>query len=69
MKLIKKIFVLLLIFAFAFVLPVTVNAEDVKMAVETGDRGIIGIVIALAAFIATAFITTRLTKHKNKKIK
>ena len=41
-----------------------VSAGD--LAVKTGDRGILSIVIAAAAFIMTAIITTKLTKHKNK---
>ena len=72
MKIIKRFFVLLLIYTFALIFPFSVRAVDfsnLNMAVKTGDRGIIGIIIAVVACIATAFITMRLTKHKNKKIK
>jgi len=71
MKFIKKLFVLLLIYTVAVIFPFSARASDlsINMAVKTGDRGVIGIIIAVVAFVATAFITMRLTKHKNKKIK
>jgi len=63
MKSIKNI-----IAAFAFIVftPVSANAAGVDIAVKTGDRGILNIVIAAVAFIVTAIITTKLTKYKNK---
>ena len=69
MKFIKKFLKSLLITGFIIISPFSVKATDINMAVKTGDRGIIGIIIAVIAFITTAFITIRLTKHKNKKIK
>ena len=66
MKLLKKIFKLLLTYIFIFILPFSVRATDLGTAAETGDREIIGVVIAFIAFIVTFFITTRLTKRKNK---
>jgi len=69
MKLIKNFFTALLISVLVIIFPASVKAEDINMAVKTGDHGIIGIIVAIIAFIATAFITTKLTKHKNKKIK
>jgi hypothetical protein len=47
-------------------MPFTAKANDINTAVKTGDRAIGGVIIAVAAFIVTAFITTRLTKRKNK---
>jgi|GEM_PF-1303769 len=69
MKIINKILTLLSVSAFVFIFPLSVGASDINVAVDTGDHGIIGIIIALTALIATAFITTRLTKNKNKKFK
>ena len=71
MKIIKKIFTVLLISVFVIVFPfsMSVKAADINAAVRTGDKGIIGIVIAVVAFIITAFVTNRLTKNNNKKIK
>jgi uncharacterized membrane protein (DUF485 family) len=67
MKLIKKIFAVFLAYIFILAFPVSAKATDLNLntAVETGDR-IAGIVIAIIAFIVTAFITTKLTKRKNK---
>jgi predicted permease len=70
MKRIKQRNLLKLIFmpAFMFASPVSANAESFGISnPKTGDTGIIGIIIAVAAFIATAFITTKLTKRKNKR--
>jgi len=69
MKLMKRFFVISLISAFALMLPISARADDINAAANTGDQGIIGIGVALVAFIATAFITMRLTKHKNRKNK
>jgi len=69
MKLIKRFFTLLLISVLFILFPFSAKAIDLNTAVKTGDRGIIGIIIAVTAFITTAFITTRLTKYKNKKKK
>jgi len=68
-KLLKNFFTVLLISIFVAVSPFLANAEDVNTAAVTDDRGIIGIIIAVVAFVATAFITIKLTKHNNKKIK
>jgi len=69
MKIIKNFSAFLLISAVVMIFPFTAKAADLNTAVKTGDRGIIGIIVAVAAFIATAFITTKLTKYKNKKPK
>ena len=66
MKFIKKIFAAMFILAFIFIFPVYANAESIGAAVKTGDRGFVSIIIAAAAFIITAVITTKLTKRKNK---
>jgi len=66
MKLIKNIFKLLLTYILIVVLPFSVKAGDLNTAAKTGDREMIGVIIAFIAFIVTAFITTRLTKRKNK---
>ncbi|MCL1819251.1 MAG: hypothetical protein FWG36_01195 [Oscillospiraceae bacterium] len=42
------------------------SAQGPDIAAGTGDREIIGIVIAAVACIATAVITLKLTKNKNK---
>jgi len=68
-KLTKTFLTGLLIFMFVIIFSFSVSAEDVNTAANTGDYGIIGIVVAAVAFIATAFITIKLTKHKNTKIK
>ena len=68
-KLTKRFFTVLLISVFVMIFPFSARADDVNMAVNTGDHGIIGIIVAAAAFIATAFITVKLTKHNNIKIK
>jgi len=66
MKIIKRFLKSLLIFGLILILPFSVRADDVNIAVKTGDGGIIGIAVAFVAFIATAYITMRLTKYKNK---
>ena len=66
MKIIKRFFTLLLISSFILILPFSAGADDINTAVKTGEKGILGIIIACAAFIATAFITMKLTKYKNK---
>jgi len=53
-----------LVSALIFIAPVSVSAGDISA--RTGDRGVLSIVIAAAAFIITAIITTKLTKRKNK---
>ena len=62
----KKIFALLLTYILILIIPFTAKANDINTAVKTGDRAVGGVIIAIAAFIVTAFITTRLTKRKNK---
>jgi len=66
MKLMKKIFKLLLTYILILNLPFYAGASDLNAAAKTGDREIIGVIIAFIAFIVTAYITTRLTKRKNK---
>ena len=68
-KLTKRFFTVLLISVFVTIFPFSARAEDINMAVNTGDYGIIGIIVAAAAFIATAIITVKLTRNNNKKIK
>jgi len=71
-KLMKRFFTALLISVFVIISPFSASAADantVNTAVKTGDNGVIWIVIAVAAFFATAFITIKLTKHNNKNIK
>ena len=65
-KLTKRFFTILLISVFAMIFSFSVRAEDVNRAVNTGDYGIIGIIVAAVAFIATAIITVKLTRNKNK---
>ena len=67
MKLLKKIFGLLLTYIFVLIMPLTAGAGDLNLntAVKTGDE-LIGVIIAFVAFIVTAFITLRLTRRKNK---
>ena len=52
--------------AVMFTAPVSAVASGADIAARTGDSGLISIIIAVAALIATAFITTKLTKRKNK---
>ncbi|MCL2096840.1 MAG: hypothetical protein FWH10_08065 [Oscillospiraceae bacterium] len=68
MKSIKIITLPAFVFTSAsiFVTPVYANAANIDAAAKTGDRGILSIIIAAAAFIMTAVITTKLTKRKNK---
>ena len=54
------------ILAVMFTIPVSAGEAGADIAAKTGDSGLIGIIIAVAAFIATAFITAKLTKRKNK---
>ena len=67
---IKRIIYLAFTFLLSiiFIIPVSVSAagDNAETIVKTGDSGILGIIIAVIAFIATAFITTKLTKRKNK---
>jgi hypothetical protein len=67
MKLIKNFLRILPMAAFVFAFPLQAKAGEFTGSVETGDSGLIGIAVAVAACIVTAFVTTRLTKHKNKK--
>lgn len=66
MKIIKRIFAILLIYILNIIFAVSVSAQGPDIAAGTGDREIIGIVIAAVACIATAVITLKLTKNKNK---
>ena len=65
MKILKKIFELFLTYIFILILSLTAEAGDLNIAAKTGDE-IIGVIIAFAAFVITAFITMRLTRRKNK---
>lgn len=67
MKFIKFFLKILPTAAFVFAFPLRAEAGELTNSVETGDSGLIGIAIAVAACIVTAFVTMRLTKHKNKK--
>ena len=69
MKILKRFAAFLPVAAFMLIMPVSARADDLSAAVKTGDKGVIGIIIAVVAFIATAVITVKLTKYKNKKIK
>lgn len=66
MKIIKRFFVLPFIYIFNLIFTVSVQADDLTVAAATGDREIIAIIIAAIACIVTAFITTKLTRNKNK---
>ena len=67
MKLSGRIYRLVFTAAALFIATVSVKAEDIGAAAETGDKGmIISILVAAAAFVMTAFITAKLTKYKNK---
>ena len=69
MNLLKKFFKLIYTAAVSFAFSVPAKADSVGLgaAPETSDKGIIiSILVAVAAFIMTAFITTKLTKYKNK---
>ena len=68
-KFMKGIFTLLLISMFTIIFSVSARAEDINAVVRTGDYGVIWILVAVAALITTVFVTSRLTKHNNKKIK
>ena len=69
MGLLKKIIKMLPIPIFVFILGVPAWAADSGAAAKTGDDALIWIAVAVAACVATAFITMKLTKYKNKKIK
>jgi len=66
MKLIKNFLKVILIYIFILILPFSTRADDLGTVVKTGDRGLIGLIIAFMAFIVTAFITVKLTRQKNK---
>jgi hypothetical protein len=66
MKLIKKFLKIFWMAAFVFALPLQAKADEFTGSVKTGDSGLIGIAIAAAACIVTAFVTMKLTKRKNK---
>ena len=63
----RIIFTLLLISMLIIIFSLSASAEDINMVVRTGDYGIIWIIVAVIALIATVFITARLTKHNNKR--
>jgi lysylphosphatidylglycerol synthetase-like protein (DUF2156 family) len=67
MKMIKFFSKILAVAAFACVLPLQAAAGEFTVSPKTSDSGFIGIAIAVAACIVTAFVTLRLTKYKNKK--
>ena len=66
MKIMKRFFAILLTYILALSLPFAVRADDLNAAAKTGNREMIGVVIAFIAFVITAFITTKLTRNKNK---
>ncbi|MCL2816066.1 MAG: hypothetical protein FWD23_15835 [Oscillospiraceae bacterium] len=67
MKFIKILLKILPMAAFVFAFPLQAEAGRLTGSVKTGDGGLVGIAIAVAACILTAFVTMRLTKRKNKK--
>ncbi|MCL1794284.1 MAG: hypothetical protein FWG34_10470 [Oscillospiraceae bacterium] len=67
MKPIKKIIKILWAAVFVLGLPIQAKASGFALSTNTGDGGLIGIAIAVAACIVTAIVTMRLTKRKNKK--
>ncbi|MCL2158221.1 MAG: hypothetical protein FWH48_02305 [Oscillospiraceae bacterium] len=70
MKPIKKILKILLPPAIIFAFPIFANAGDLAAdSPKTGDGGLLAIAVAAVACAITAFVTLKLTKHKNKKIK
>ena len=67
MKLTKKLLKILLLPALVFVFPLHAGASGFAASAKTSDGALVGIAIALAACIVTAYVTLRLTKNKNKK--
>ena len=67
MKPTKKLLKILLGFAFIIAFSFQAGASGFAVPAKTGDGALVGIAVAAAACIVTAFVTLRLTKNKNKK--